>query len=67
LAEKLCILHQWHIRISPDFFECNAPAKEPVIAKSHAQEKAGVMSEGICQSINNVPTRDTNTKETANS
>jgi hypothetical protein len=65
LAKKFCVLHQWDVRKSANIEEGSSPAENAMIAASHSQQNASVMSQAVCESINQAR-RQTNSEITAN-
>jgi hypothetical protein len=63
--EKFYIFHQRHFGETADLLEYRAPAKESVIATTHPQQSAGVMSKRIGQAVNEFRPRQPNAKKTA--
>src|SRR5205823_7229048 len=64
-AEEFCVFHQRYFGESSRFFEGSASAKEPVIAKAHAQKEAGIMRERIGQAVDETLIWNPDAKETA--
>jgi hypothetical protein len=65
LAKKFCVFHQRDIGKSANVEEGSSPAEDAVIAASHSQQNASVMSQAVCQSINQT-WRQANSEITAN-
>jgi hypothetical protein len=51
-AQKFYVFHQRHLGKSANTDEYGSPAENPVIAASHSQKDAGVMSKAVGKSIN---------------
>jgi hypothetical protein len=51
-AQKFYVFHQRHLGKSANIDEYGSPAENPMIAASHSQKDAGVMSKAVRKSIN---------------
>jgi hypothetical protein len=65
LAKKFCVFHQRDVGKSANVEESSSPAENAVIAASHSQQNPSVMSQAVCESINQAR-RQTNSEITAN-
>jgi hypothetical protein len=65
LAKKFCVFHQRDVGKSAYIAEGSSPAENAVIAASHSQQDACVMSKTVCESINQA-WRQANSEITAN-
>src|SRR5437016_7010906 len=63
--QKFDVFHQRHLRKSANIGEYGSPAENAVIAASHSQKDAGVMSKAVRKSINQA-SRQANSEVTAN-
>jgi hypothetical protein len=52
LTKKFYVFHQRHLGKSAYIEEGSSPTEYPVIAAAHSQQDARVMSETVCESIN---------------
>jgi hypothetical protein len=64
-AQKFYVFHQRHLGKSANIDEYGSPAKNAVIAASHPQENACVMSKAVRKSINQAA-RQANSEVTTN-
>ena len=64
-AQKFYVFHQRNLGKSANIDEYGSPAENAVIAASHSQENAGVMSKAVRKSINQA-SRQANSEVTAN-
>jgi hypothetical protein len=65
LAKKFCVFHQRDVGKSANVEEGSSPAENAVIAASHSQQNASVVSQAVCKSINQT-WRQANSEITAN-
>jgi hypothetical protein len=64
-AKKFYVFHQRHVGKSASIEEGSSPAEDAVIAASHSQQNACVMSKAVRESINQA-SRQANSEVTAN-
>src|SRR5262249_23175158 len=64
-SKKFYILHNRHIWKTPCIHERCSPAKDSVVATSHAEQEARVRRKAVGQSVHSRRSRKTNPKETA--